>query len=97
MQRRARVGCIRNGLVRCRSRHLGDIVLVSIAESANASEEASDEENRAASKDRTFKDRLIDQVNSAGTIGGSVDEKEKRGGGGERRSVAEEGAEAKGR
>ena len=67
------------------------------ANAANASEEASDEENRAASKDRTFKDRLIDQVNSAGTIGGSVDEKEKRGGGGERRSEAEEGAEAKGR
>jgi len=69
------------------------------ANAANASEEAADEADRnlAASKDRTFKDRLIDQVNSAGTIGGSVDEKEKRGGGGERRSEAEEGAEAKGR
>ena len=29
-------------------------------------------------KDRGFKDRLIDQVNSTGTIGGSIDEKERR-------------------
>ena len=63
------------------------------ANAANASEEASDEENRAASKDRTVKYRRIDQVNSAGTIGGSVEREgetgrrrreEKRGGGGRR-------------
>jgi hypothetical protein len=40
----------------------------------------------AKSEERTFKDRLIDQVNVGGSLGGSMDEK----GGG--RSEREEGA-----
>jgi arogenate dehydrogenase (NADP+) len=40
----------------------------------------------AKSEERTFKDRLIDQVNVGGSLGGSIDEK----GGG--RSEREEGA-----